>query len=323
MYSKVVAVTGYAGYIGSILCQLLKEQGYRVIGFDKNTPEIPGVDGTNNLVSFVHTIKHFNIDTIFHLAAKSVPINESMTHPMRYYHNNVGLTAEMIDKLIDYDWKGNVVFASSASVYGYSNVPPMKETDHINPPSHYGVSKSMCEQLFQAATVNDIHSVGFRFFNVAGAYKHYIDKNPHILPKLCFQTYNLQDFTIYGDDYDTPDGTCIRDYVHVLDVCEAMIVAARDLNVQRNLEVKKFESDIKYSVYNLGTQKGTSIKELVSEFIRITELDVRLVYRPRRAGDPPNLVADPSKFIKDYGFTYKHSDIETIIRSAWENYSGF
>lgn len=322
MKSKVVAVTGWAGYIGKVLTTLLVEQGYRVLGFDKKILSMPGVDCYDDLKSFVHAIHHYHIDTIFHLAAKSVPINESMTHPMRYYYSNPGLTAEMLNMLVDKDWKGNVIFASSASVYGYSNIPPMKETDHINPPSHYGVSKSMCEQIFQAAIVNDIHSVGFRFFNVAGAYKHCFDSNPHILTKLCEAALFSRDFIVFGNDFNTPDGTCIRDYVHVLDVCEAMLVAARDLSVQKSLEVKKFESDIKYSVYNLGTKRGTSINELITQFTEISGKKIKCYYAPRRAGDPPNLIADPSKFISDYNFTYKHSNIQTIIQSAWESFNG-
>lgn len=321
---KTIVVTGYAGYIGQVLCKMLASEGYNVIGMDKNLTHHPSVQTiTNNLDGLYGWISWYKVDTIVHLAAKSVPIDESMTHPMRYYDNNVGLTSKMLNWLVDTGWKGNIVFASSASVYAYSDeqYAVTEKSDRV-PPSHYGMSKLICEQILKAATVNDIWSVAFRFFNVAGAYEGFGDENPHVLSALCKAAKTGSKFVLNGVTHPTQDGTCVRDYVHVIDVCRAIVAAIVDLQIARSLEAPKFQHDPKFTAYNLGTKTGTSILELIGMVKEVSGKSIDYVVRPARAGDPPFLVADPYKFIHDYGFQYTHSDIKTIVQSAWEYHNG-
>jgi UDP-glucose 4-epimerase len=323
-----VAVTGCAGYIGSILCQRLREEGYYVIGLERDCFNKPdNVDDVfHSLPMFTAAISAYKVNTVYHLAAKSVPIDESLKFPLRYYVSNPGLTADLLNRLQELKWEGNIVFASSASVYDdYELMKPVSEDGPVCPSSHYGLSKLMCEQILNSATVNNIWTVAFRFFNVAGGYKHLSDKNQHVITKLCEAatkqtpfSSSLPPFILNGIDYGTRDGTCVRDYVHVIDVCNAMIAAARNMEMTRNVNGHTWQQ---FRAYNLGTKKGVSLRELVKAFSIRTKKEITVIEGPRRVGDAPYLVADPSKFIREFDFVYKHSTLDNIITSAWERYN--
>lgn len=329
MMEKVI-VTGAAGYIGQVLCQRLREEGYYVIGVDKSSYRHASsmefssehIDNCDQLLTDISTVPAFGpqIQTIFHLAATSVPIEMSVSHPLRYYDNNVGVTTALLNKLIWQKWKGNIVFASSAAVYTPSFVGINECTNEMAPPTHYGRSKLMCEQILDAATVNGIRTIAFRFFNVAGAYKHLGDSNPHVLTKMFGCVHKDPNFfTINGNDFRTEDGTAVRDYVHVLDVCNAMIAAARQMMVERMTGHYKARGF--YDVYNLGSGDGTSLLDLKSMVEHVVQYKVAHRFGPRREADIDVLVADPSKFIREYDFVFKNSSLTNVVKTAWEHYA--
>jgi UDP-glucose 4-epimerase len=324
MFNGYVAVTGNAGYIGSVLCKLLLENNYYVMGFDRSIHRNDGVfSADNDIDNLIDKIVYGKIERIYHLAAKSVPISESVTNPLRYYDNNVGLTARFFNSLIDAGWKGHVVFASSAAVYPIVDEPVSEETG-LRPTTHYGKSKLMCEQILESAMANGIRTRAFRFFNVAGAYNDFTnrvtlgDRNGHVLTKLCEAARSGTPFKINGGDYPTRDGTCIRDYVHVVDVCRAMMAGMSDMEVAEEMRYSHPSSYFK--AHNLGTGVGISLLELVKEFTEETDVEVSYEIGPRRAGDVPYLVANGEQFIREYDFTYKYA-ISDMISSAWNNYA--
>jgi len=311
-----VAVTGCAGYIGSILSKMLTERKYNVYGCDWSV---------NNSIDFIKSYSNVSFDddayieniiknkvkVIFHLAATSL-VGPSFTNPLEYYDNNTGRTAVFLNKLISAGWFGHIVFASTAAVYGGypRNGNSFNEYSETAPLNHYGQSKLFCEHIINSAQVNEITCTSFRFFNVVGSYKGLGEEydDTHLFSKLCFSAINDQPFYLYGTDYPTGDGTCIRDYVHVVDVCEAQILAATKLNTVSN-------------VYNLGTSKGTSVYQIINAFKEYTGKNVNVVLSEKRKGDPPSLIADPRKFICYADFKYNHSTLREMIMSTWDYYN--
>lgn len=284
------------------------------MGIDLATPKHEYYD------SFIHNninseqaainIAEFNPEVIFHLAA-SADVTDSTKRPALYYKNNIGATAALIDNLLTKDWSGPIIFSSTAAVYGVQDTP-CKEDINIDPPNSYGMSKLMCETFLN--NVHQAHGISiatFRYFNVAGAYEDvgdHIDSN-HVIQKLCYSATNNQPFFMFGYDLDTRDGSCIRDYLHVRDVSRA------------HFHVLDFITNYPGSyTFNLGTKQGVTVKELATSFIERTGKNVHIVPSKSRPGDPSQLVADPSLFIEQTGFKYKHSDIDNIINSAWDWY---
>jgi len=309
-----VLVTGSHGYIGSVLCKELTETGHVVYACD-NKQRLGGdfryIKSAHNY-SFEHdnvvqTILNNNIQTIFHLAASSL-LGPSATDPLLYYWNNTAKTITFLHKLANAGWKGHIIFSSTAAVYG-DQPDPVTETIPLNPCNHYGKSKLMCEHALSIAKMYGIETTVFRYFNVAGAYDDIGQDSaePHIISRICNAALHPDaPLTIFGSDYPTTDGTCIRDYLHVRDVCRAQIYAM-DNNVM--------------GTYNLGTFEGTSTRTLVELFKEINNVRVPSVYGPRREGDPCFLVANPKKFV-DTGFEYKYSNTPYILASAWHYYKG-
>lgn len=307
-------ITGSSGYIGSVLSKVALEKGHFVIGADTVPPEHRYFDEficdnvTRNLVSY--TAANMNVDAVFHLAA-SADVTHSTTRPSLYYHNNVGAMSKLLDNLLMMGWSGPVIFSSTAAVYGEKNTPCL-ETDELNPFTAYGKSKLMCEQyLNDLWECNNIPSISFRYFNVAGAYDDAGDHlhSDHVIQKLCLSAVEKKPFKIFGNNYSTSDGTCVRDFIHVLDICEAHFHALEYLKQNKQTHV-----------FNLGTNNGVSVKQLVDSFSAITNKKITFEYDNPRKGDPEFLVANPSKFINDTGFEYKHSSIDKIIDSAWKWY---
>lgn len=322
---KTAIVTGAYGYIGSVLCKMLRERNYFVVGIDYDRrAHQDWMDGSGRveicsdyfLDDFssedgLHLIREYPDATVFHLAANSL-LGPSAYDPLSYYDNNTSKTLKLIKTLRP---SNPLVFASTAAVYGVTD-KPVREKSKIAPPNNYGRSKLWCEEMLDASyEILNLKATSFRFFNVIGAYEGMgqLPETPHIINQLCDRALNREPFTINGDDFDTPDGTCVRDYVHVADICSAMIHASEYMRDRGKPMHEKF---------NLGTNLGQSVKEIVDIF-RKTCYDVEVKVGPRRVGDPPFLVADPSKFIKKTGFMYEHSsDLEAMIKSAWEYRSG-
>ena len=311
-----VLVTGHRGYIGSVMVSMLKELGIFCIGVDNaernyidfKVDHSLFCDCSDDLV-IEYVLKH-NITHIFHFAA-SAAIADSVTNPALYYYNNLGETAKLLGKLHQAGWKGKFIFSSTAAVYGNMGSFASESDTLLYPCNPYGHSKLMCEQAIKDICYPaGISCVIFRYFNVAGAYNDAGDHldSDHILPKICSAIYNKKPFTINGSEYPTRDGTCVRDYVHVMDICRA------HLHASDFLEGKKC-----VFTFNLGSSEGFTNKEIVEAFKKYTGEELEYVYGPKRSGDPGSLMADNTKFLKT-GFEYKHTDLEKIVTSAWDWY---
>jgi UDP-glucose 4-epimerase len=305
-----VLVTGSHGYIGSVLSKLLKEHGCKtVLGCDNDLSK----DNEEWLFtrrlrsSFdddftISQILYYKIDVIVHLAATST-VGPDAQDPWLYYFNNTARTTTFLYRLKQAGWKGHIIFASTAAVYGNYDRPIM-ETDTLSPSSIYGHSKMLCERMLNHGKRHDINTTSFRFFNVAGAYNGIGEEaeDTHLISKISTAALNSVPVTVFGGDYPTRDGTCIRDYVHVVDICNAIIHAA--------------ENEV-YGTYNLGTRRGITVKEMIEQFNMHTGQNVQYVVGERRQGDSPVLIADPGKFERKTGFSYTYS-IRDIINSSWE-----
>jgi UDP-glucose 4-epimerase len=228
---------------------------------------------------------------------------------MVYFVNNVGNTSKMLAKLGMGHKMPRVVYASSAAVYAPNyDKTPISEDFHKDSPNNYGLSKWMSEQVIEAyCNVFNAPITCFRFFNVAGSYKDVgiQDNTPHLISRLIQAQKDKVNFKIYGEHYDTPDGTCVRDYVHVVDICRAMIHAYVSIKQPG------------YRPYNLGLGVGTSVLEMVEKYYHVTG-HRQYDFVDKRQGDPAYLVANPNKFREDTGFVYQHHLIEDMINDAIE-----
>lgn len=322
---KTAIVTGSYGYIGSVLCKLLKEDGYYVVGIDidpnSQSDWIRGVNRVKYCDDFLtadfiseralHVYHEYKDATIFHLAANSL-LGPSATDPLRYFENNTAKTLKLLGELTP---SNKFIFASTAATYGIFD-KVLKETSRLDPPNNYGKSKLWTEQMLDSYyELGHLRAVSFRFFCVVGAYGDVgqLPETPHIVNQLCDRSMKKEPFVINGTDYDTPDGTPIRDYLHVVDVARALIHADKYLGDQGPCHHK----------FNLGTNEGYSVRQMIDCFSKACA-EVEVVEGPRRVGDPPFLVANPKKFIKQTGFKYQYGadDLDLMMRSAWEYRNG-
>lgn len=318
MKSKVLVVGG-GGYIGSHMVKRLLRDGYSVTTLDNfSTGHRDAVSGgevvTGDLADAALLSVLFargNFDAVFHFAS-FIQVGESVRQPAKYYRNNFCNTLNLIDAMIS----ANVrffVFSSSAAVYGEPTYVPIDESHPIAPVNPYGVSKAMVEQVLKDYTrSNGLLSVSLRYFNACGAdaegqlgERH--DPETHLIP-LALQVAlgKREALTIFGEDYDTPDGTCIRDYVHVDDLCEAHILALEYLKAG-GME----------SVFNLGNGGGFSVAEILETAERVTGRRIRTVIGARREGDPARLVADSTRAKTVLNWQPRHCEISEIIQDAW------
>lgn len=314
-----VLVTGGAGYIGSIVAGELMSKNHEVVIYDsmehgylKAVESMKLVEGnTKNHELLVKTIKDNKIEAVMHFAA-FIQMGESMENPYKYIDNNVvgsvGLLEAMIETGLD-----KLIFSSTAGVYGNPEKLPIKEGDRKLPENPYGESKLMVEKILKwYDRIHKLRSMTIRYFNAAGATldgskgeAH--QPESHLIPNVIRSALSDQEFKLFGDDYDTPDGTCVRDYIHVLDLAEVHIKALEALS-------RGHKSD----VYNAGTGKGYSNLKVVEMVKKVSGKDFEVKIEPRRPGDANKLVADSSKFAGEFNWKPKYSDLETIIKSAYK-----
>ena len=319
-YTMTIAVLGGAGYIGSHAVDQLIEKKYDVIVIDNlQTGHKEAIhkkarfyNGDIRDKEFLSTVfDKESIEGILHFAANSL-VGESMEEPLKYFNNNVYGTQVVLETMQQYGIK-NIVFSSSAATYGEPKEIPINETAETSPENPYGETKLMMEKMLKwCDKAYGIKYVALRYFNVAGAKLDGTigeDHTPesHLIP-LILQTAlgQREKISIFGDDYSTPDGTCIRDYVHVVDLIDAHILAL-------NYLIKENESN----VFNLGSNTGFSVKEMVEAARHVTNKEIIAIIEPRRAGDPSTLIASSEKARSILGWKPKYTDIKEIISSAW------
>jgi len=315
-----VFVTGGAGYIGSHVVKALAETGHAVLTYDNlstgNRQAILAGDlvvgDLDDISHLERTVQGFKPDAVMHFAA-SIVVSESIEQPLAYYLNNTVNTLRLLDVLRK-NHVDRFIFSSTAAVYGMPETLPVTEQTPFNPINPYGSSKMMVELALRdlAAASPEFRYAAIRYFNVAGADpkgrlgQSY--KNPTHLITRALKTAagEYERLEIFGNDYPTPDGTCIRDYIHVDDLASAHLVALDYL------------WDGQSEVFNCGYGHGYSVREVVEVAKRVTGCDIPVVESKRREGDPAELVAESSKIKRVLGWQPCHDDLECIVRTAWE-----
>ncbi len=314
-----ILVIGGAGYIGSHVVKELLESGYETLVYDNMSTgqEI-------NLFSKAEFIKadildeqslnkamQQNIDAVIHLAAKKA-VGESMENPQMYSVNNLTGTINILNAMVNNGVK-HIVFSSSAAVYGMPQYLPLDENHPRNPMNFYGYTKAAIEDLMDwYSKLKEFNYIALRYFNAVGyaADKSIVgrEKNPQNLLPIIMEvaTGKREKFSIYGNDYETPDGTCLRDYIHVSDLASAHVLA-----------VKKLMSDKESYCLNLGTSNATSVKEIVDATENVIGKKLNYDFATRRSGDPAIVVAKAQKAKDILGWTAKYTNIEDIIRTTW------
>jgi UDP-glucose 4-epimerase len=313
-------VVGGAGYIGAVTAQYLVEKGYEVLVYDhffshpeSKLGEIPYVKGgILDQKKLAETISHFKPDVVMHLAAY-IQMGESVKDPRKYYDNNMIGTLSLIETMIKVGCH-KLVFASTAGVYG--NVDPalaasIPETAAGYPTNPYGETKLAVERLLKwYDQAYGFKSISIRFFNAAGAAgelgEDHKDES-HIIPNIIKAQLEGREFALFGNDYQTKDSTCVRDYIHVLDLAEAFRLAA-----------EKLIAGTPTTAYNAGTGNGYSNKEIIEMVEKVSGQPVKVSYGPRRPGDADTLVADSSRLKAELGWAPQYSDLETIIKTAYQ-----
>ena len=316
---KTILVTGGAGYIGSHMAEHLIENGYNVIVLDNlcegHKEAIPaqcisiiGDFGNKNLLEQIFSQNH--IDAIMHFAAyASVP--DSVVRPNIYYNNNVSNLITLLDTALTYNVK-NFIFSSSAATFGESETGIFNDEHPQKPINPYGYTKLVGEHILQ-----DYHKAfglnycAFRYFCAAGGSKsgnigEAHSPETHVIPVLLDRAIKDETFFIFGDDYNTPDGTCIRDFIHVLDIVEAHRLA-----LEQMLNSSDYAEE-----FNLGSEKGYSIKDLITTASKILNKEIKYEVKARRPGDPATLIANSNKAFRKLNWTPTHSSLEEILTDA-------
>lgn len=316
---RTVLVTGGAGYVGAHACKALAAVGYLPVTYDNlvhgheeavkwgplEIGDLADTDGLKNVID------NHQPDAVMHFAAYAY-VGESVTDPGKYYLNNVAGTLSLLEAMRDCGI-ASIVFSSTCATYGIPPAVPICEDMPVAPINPYGRTKAIVEQMlsdFERA--HGISWTALRYFNAAGAdpdgeigEDH--DPETHLIPRALAAAAEAGDaLTVFGDDYDTPDGTCIRDYIHVTDLAEAHVLALRRL----------IEGGASGAI-NLGSGIGHSVREVIESASRVTGMAVAHGFGPRRPGDPPVLVANPSLARQELGWAAKRSDIDMIMADAW------
>jgi UDP-glucose 4-epimerase len=311
----MIIVTGASGFVGGVISLKLKAAGYAVVGIDRRLcPE----QLTSCFEKFIESdyidvldfIANANADVIIHCAGQSL-VGPSITSPREYYHNNIVKTLTLLDTIVQHTPNTRLMFSSSAAVYGTPIMTPCSEVDPCEPISPYGESKLAIEWILKAYNrAYNLDYIAFRYFNVVGADvqgRHGQDPGAtHIIACVLESIKNKTEFTLFGNNYETPDGTCIRDYVHVDDIASAHISA--------------FDRKILPGVYNLGTNQGVSNLEILNEAATVTGVKFPVITKGKREGDPAILVGEADKFQKVTNWQSKYT-MTDIISHAWAWYN--
>ncbi|EIA19492.1 UDP-glucose 4-epimerase GalE [Listeria fleischmannii] len=319
-----ILVLGGAGYIGSHAVDALLAKGYEVVVVDNlqtghqaalNSQAVFYKGDIRDKAFLQNVFKKEEIEGVIHFAANSL-VGESMQIPLAYLNNNVYGTQVLLEVMEEFGVK-HIVFSSSAATYGEPERVPITEDMPTKPESTYGDTKLIMEKMMHWCDLaHKLRYVSLRYFNVAGAKEDGSigeDHNPesHLVPIILQVALGQRDeLSIYGDDYDTEDGTCVRDYVHVVDLIDAHILA---------LEYLKNGGES--NIFNLGSSNGFSVKEMLEAARRVTGKEIPAAIGPRRAGDPSTLIASSDKAQKVLGWSPKHTDVEEIIETAWRWHS--
>ncbi|MBI4999321.1 UDP-glucose 4-epimerase GalE [Candidatus Gottesmanbacteria bacterium] len=314
-----ILVTGGAGYIGAITTQELLKKGFEVVVFDNlsvghreaagNTPFYQG--DLLNKKDLKMVFEQNKLEAVIHFAALALA-PESMVKPYEYFKNNILGGLNLLETMNDFFCK-KIIFSSTCAVYGTPQKLPVTEDTPLHPESVYGESKLAFERiLYWYDQIYKIKYISLRYFNAAGATldgKLGEDHRPetHIIPLAIEAAVSQEQFTLYGDTYPTLDGTCVRDYIHVLDLAEAHILALEYLE-------KKSASKI----FNLGAERGYSNKEVLEMVKKVTGVDFKVKVGQKREGDPAEIFADSSKIKREFGWQPKYSDLATIVETAWK-----
>jgi UDP-glucose 4-epimerase len=312
----LILVTGGAGYIGGVTAEKLLHLGEDVVIYDNlsrgHSDAVPAaatfVEGEiGDREKLRETFRHYPISGILHFAAFAL-VGESMTDPALYFRNNLSAALTLLDESQTAAVE-RFIFSSTCAIFGDQNPSPIGETAPKSPINPYGESKLAFERALHWH--HEIHGMAYfalRYFNACGATAERGERHEpetHLIPLVLEAAAGERDaIQILGDDYPTPDGTCIRDYIHVEDLADAHIAALK--------------ADAQLSgCYNLGTGRGHSVREVIDTARRVTEREIPTQVAPRRPGDPPELVADPGLVREKLGWTHRH-DLESAIRSAWQ-----
>ena len=321
----MILITGGAGYIGShVVLRLLEESNHKIVVFDslknghlstieklKLVRDFSFVKGDlKNKSDLENLFRNFDIDAVIHFAAY-IRVEESVQNPRKYYSNNLIGTVNLLNEMIDHDVK-KIVFSSTAAVYGEPKYVPIDENHSKHPINPYGKTKFMVEEILDDYDkAYGLKSIRLRYFNVAGAdsqnrigESH--EPETHLIPNiLASATDQTKVFNLFGDDYNTRDGTCVRDYVNIEDLASAHVLALKYLS-------EKNQSDC----FNIGTKNGNTVKEVFESCEKITEKKINLKINSRRGGDPESLVADNAKAEKILNWIPKKS-LDDSIRTAY------
>jgi UDP-glucose 4-epimerase len=315
-----ILVVGGAGYIGSVCAELLLDEGHSVSVFDNLSEghrravdsraeliegDLAGIEGIQTALAA------FRPEAVMHFAASAL-VPESMTNPSKYFRNNIANGLNLLDAMLATGVE-RLVFSSTCAIFGPPERVPIDETLPHRPISPYGESKLGFEKILRwYGEIHGLRFVALRYFNAAGASENFGEEHrvethliPNVLKVALGQKPNVE---IYGTDYDTPDGTCIRDYIHILDLARAHILA---------LQASKSE------FYNLGTGGGTSVREVIESCRKITGHEIPVVEKTRRPGDPARLIAASEKIQRELGWQPKFQNIDAIIESAWKWHQKF
>jgi UDP-glucose 4-epimerase len=318
-FMQTILVVGGAGYIGSHMVKMLHASGFQVVTLDNLSTGyrdavlggefILGDVGDSALLDDVLT--KYTIAGVMHFAS-FIQVGESVSHPSKYYHNNVANTLNLLNALIKHQVPA-IIFSSSAAIFGEPQYVPLDEQHPKNPINPYGMSKWIIERvLADYDKAYGLKSICLRYFNAAGAdpdgkigERH--EPETHLIPLVLQAASGRRPaITLYGQDYDTPDGTCIRDYIHIEDLCQAHLLALEKLLNGGNSDA-----------YNLGNGTGFSVKQVIDIAKEITKKPIPILLGERRAGDPARLVADAKRAQHQLGWKPRYPELATIITHAW------
>ncbi len=313
-----ILVTGAAGYIGSVCTEALIERGHNVIALDDlSEGHKEAVDARaafcqvdlHDLPALDHVFEKHKIDAVMHFAAKCL-VEESVREPGKYYRANISAGINLLDSMLRHRIR-KLIFSSTAATYGEPEKNPIPEEHRTNPVNPYGASKLLFERILSEFRANSgLEYITMRYFNAAGASEvHGEDHHPetHVIPILLEVAAGEREaFQVYGTDYPTLDGTCVRDYIHILDIAQAHTLAIERI------------SEFPGRIYNIGNGHGFSVKEVMEAASRVTGRKINYRTAPRRAGDPATLVASSDKIQRELGWKPAFSALDSIIETAWE-----